>query len=431
MTSTFAVPNPLIACHECDLLNRVRPVPGGGTGRCARCRAALYRDVPDSIATTMWLSVAAAILFVVANIYPILTFKLEGREQVATIVAGSIELYRQGFQELGILVICLSFLVPLARIAVALYLLVPVHLGRVPWHLGPALRYFETLVPWAMSEVYLLGLIVAYVKLSDFATLVVGPALYAFGALIVLTTWASITLDHRILWNLVGYRAKSAPAAGGAGGAVSGTAAGHVGCHHCDLVVDGRSVPHASSLVARCPRCGGQLHRRKSQSLSRAWAFLIAAVICYVPANVLPIMTVISFGQGQPDTILSGVKALIGAGMYPVALIVFVASIFVPVLKIVVLAYLMISVHRRAKWRRRERTVLFRITEASGRWSMVDIFMISILAALVKLGSIATIEPGAGAIFFAAVVVLTMLAAEAFDPRLIWDAAEDEHGKHP
>jgi paraquat-inducible protein A len=135
-------------------------------------------------------------------------------------------------------------------------------------------------------------------------------------------------------------------------------------------------------------------------------------------------MTVISFGEGEPDTIISGVKALIAVGMYPVALLVFFASIFVPVLKMILLAYLLISVQVGSKWRPRDRTIMYRITEAVGRWSMVDIFMISILAALVKLGSIATIEPGAGAGFFAAVVILTMFGAMAFDPRLIWDSLE-------
>ena len=168
------------------------------------------------------------------------------------------------------------------------------------------------------------------------------------------------------------------------------------------------------------------MHVRKTNSLNRCWALLIAAAICYIPANVLPIMTVISFGEGEPDTILSGVKAFIDAGMYPLALLVFFASIFVPVLKLILLSYLMISVEFKSLWRPRERTIMYRITEAVGRWSMVDIFMISILAALVKLGSLATIEPGAGAGFFAAVVVLTMFASMSFDPRLIWDSLGEE-----
>jgi paraquat-inducible protein A len=198
---------------------------------------------------------------------------------------------------------------------------------------------------------------------------------------------------------------------------------GMVSCHACSLLVRAGSLHHGHG---NCPRCGGALHLRRPNSISRCWALLIAGIICYIPANILPVMTVIQFGEGEGDTIMSGVKAFIADGQYPLALLVFFASIFVPVLKIILLTYLLISVQIKSLWRPRERTVMYRITEAVGRWSMVDIFMISILAALVKLGSIATIEPSAGAVFFAAVVILTMFAAMAFDPRLLWDVMENK-----
>lgn len=200
--------------------------------------------------------------------------------------------------------------------------------------------------------------------------------------------------------------------------------AGLVSCHACDLLVhrsSGSALGHAS-----CPRCEAPLHQRKSNSLTRSWAFLIAAFILYFPANIYPIMTVISFGRGAPDTIISGVIHLVEANQWPIAALVFFASIFVPVLKLLVLAFLLLSVQLKSNWRPRDRTFLYRITEAVGRWSMIDIFMISILVALVKLGAIATIEAGIGATSFAAVVVLTMFSAMAFDPRLIWDNTEQE-----
>jgi len=137
-------------------------------------------------------------------------------------------------------------------------------------------------------------------------------------------------------------------------------------------------------------------------------------------------MTVISFGKGEADTILSGVQELIHAGMLPIALLVFFASIVVPVTKLLSLTFLLLSVHYKSQWRPRERTVLYRIIEVVGRWSMIDIFMISILIALVKLEAVATIEPGMGAISFAAVVIITMFAAMGFDPRLIWDNMKEK-----
>jgi paraquat-inducible protein A len=194
--------------------------------------------------------------------------------------------------------------------------------------------------------------------------------------------------------------------------------AGCARCHDCGLL---SRLPGPGAHAARCPRCGGGLHARKVQSLERTWALVIAAVLCYVPANVLPVMTVTSLGKRQSDTILSGVIYFLTHGMWPLAAVVFTASIFVPLLKLLSLSALAISVHRSSRWRPVERTRMYRITEAIGRWSMVDIYAITILVALVRLGNLATIQAEAGAVFFGAVVVLTMLAAESFDPRLIWD----------
>jgi paraquat-inducible protein A len=150
----------------------------------------------------------------------------------------------------------------------------------------------------------------------------------------------------------------------------------------------------------------------------------VAALILYVPANLYPVMILVSFGEATQATILGGVQELIAAEMLPLALLVFFASITVPVLKLVGL----VSVQRRSRWRTRERTVIYRIVESVGRWSMLDIFVLAILAGLVRLGNIATIEPGAGAISFAAVVVITMFGAMCFDPRLLWDAAGANDG---
>ena len=196
-----------------------------------------------------------------------------------------------------------------------------------------------------------------------------------------------------------------------------------VSCHSCNLVC---KVPefHAHAI---CPRCGASLHGRKPDSIARTWALILAAYIFYIPANLLPITTVISLGKAQSDTIMSGVIYFIKTGMWPIALVIFVASIFVPLLKLFLLTYLLISVQRKSHWRPRDRTRLYRVTEVVGRWSMVDIYVVTILVALVHLGELATIYAGPGAVFFGAVVVITMIAAMTFDPRLIWDAMEPKH----
>jgi paraquat-inducible protein A len=159
--------------------------------------------------------------------------------------------------------------------------------------------------------------------------------------------------------------------------------------------------------------------------MARTWALVIAAIIFYIPANVLPITHTSSFAGLQSDTIMSGVIYFIQSGSWPVALIIFVASVFVPLMKLMILIILMISVQFKWRWRPVDRTRLYRLTEAIGRWSMLDIFVVTILVALVHFGSLANIAAGDGAIYFAAVVVITMIAAETFDPRLIWDTLED------
>jgi paraquat-inducible protein A len=192
-------------------------------------------------------------------------------------------------------------------------------------------------------------------------------------------------------------------------------------CHDCRLLC---RLPAHTGHEALCPRCGAPVHSRKPRSLERTWAFWVAAALCYLPANLLPIMQVTSLGRAQADTIMSGVVYLLVHGMWPLAVVVFTASVFVPVLKLAILLGLLLSVHRGSRWRPLDRTRLYRITEAIGRWSMVDIFVVTILVALVHLGNLATVEAQSGAVFFGAVVVLTMLAAESFDPRLIWDRSE-------
>ena len=205
----------------------------------------------------------------------------------------------------------------------------------------------------------------------------------------------------------------------------SAWAHGLMGCHTCGLV--SKPPPHAHD--AWCPRCSARLHFRKPDSVSRTWAYLIAAVILYVPANVLPVMETSSLFGAQTDTIMSGVVYLWVSGSWPLAVIVFTASILVPLAKIIAIAFLNASVQLRSTWQPHQRARLYRVVELVGRWSMLDIYVIAILVALVQLKAIATIQAGPAAMAFAAVVVLTMLAAMTFDPRLIWDPLEDKHGR--
>ena len=205
--------------------------------------------------------------------------------------------------------------------------------------------------------------------------------------------------------------------------AVTAASYGLMACHSCGLL--SRSVSGMHN--AACPRCGAQVHLRKPDSLARTWAFLIAAAILYIPANTLPILETNSLFGSQRDTIMSGIVFLWIDGSWPLATVVFVASVMVPMLKLIALTWLLISVQRGRARSPMQSARLYRLVEFVGRWSMLDIYVVTLLAALVQLKSLALIKAGPAALAFGAVVVLTMFAAMAFDPRLIWDPVDKKN----
>ena len=198
---------------------------------------------------------------------------------------------------------------------------------------------------------------------------------------------------------------------------------GLIGCHVCRLVC--REAPDDDGGM-ECPRCGSALHRRKPASYTRTWALLLAAFMMYVPANLLPIMRTASLNDVDDNTILSGVKELWVNGSGDLAVIVFVASIMVPMLKFLVLGTLLISSQRRTDWAQLQRAKLYRLVEFIGYWSMLDVFVVSLLTAMVRFSVLSRVEPLPGVIFFGLTVVLTMLASMSFDPRLIWDGRDTD-----
>ena len=208
--------------------------------------------------------------------------------------------------------------------------------------------------------------------------------------------------------------------------ALTAACAGLVSCHDCGLL----ARPAKRDTPGHCPRCGEPLAARRPHPIQRTWALLIAAAILYVPANALPVLVTDTLTSDDADTILSGVVFLYQSGSWPLAAVVFFASVMVPLLKIFALVYLAASAQRRSRRRRLQRTRLYRMVEFVGRWSMLDIYVITILVALVKFQGLAIIQAGPAAVAFGAVVVLTMFAAMSFDPRLIWDPAADA-ATHP
>jgi paraquat-inducible protein A len=408
----------LMSCRSCDLLHQTVPPPPGGGASCTRCGDLLCRKPRSEFQVVLALTLTALLLFLVANAFPLVTFELAGRSQPGKLISGVIGLYREGYWELAGLVLFTTILAPLLYLLGLLYVLLPLSLGRRPWGLAPLFRAIKDLTPWAMLEVYTFGILVALIKLGDFGTVHPGVALLAFFGLTCAMVAINRGLDRPAIWDQV---------------LPPGLSAGQVGnaedklwaCGSCELLV--QSPDPAEAGVAACPRCDATLLRRKPNSLSRTWALLIAGFILYIPANVYPVMIIVSFGRQQEATIFGGVVELFQGGDWPIAALVFVASIAIPLLKLISLTFIAASVQWRWHWRPADRTRLYRLVEGIGRWSMIDIFVTSILVALIALQNIATVEPSLGAVCFAAVVILTIFAAKSFDPRLIWDRLESDH----
>jgi paraquat-inducible protein A len=202
--------------------------------------------------------------------------------------------------------------------------------------------------------------------------------------------------------------------------AVTAARAGLVSCETCGLLVR----PAALKEPGHCPRCDEPLEFRRPNVVQRTWALVIAAVVCYLPANILPVMTTTTFRGTEPDTILSGVLLLYKTGSWHLALLVLIASVMIPLAKLGALSYLLITVQRGSERNRRDRARLYRLVEIVGRWSMLDVFVVTYTVALIRFKPLMVITPSPGVLFFAAVVILTIFAAESFDPRLIWDESQ-------
>lgn len=392
---------------------------------CARCGTVLRRTRKDSFHRGVALNGATLVLFVVLWTTMLMQVSTAGIVHDSTLASGPLELVRHGLWPLALVVAFTTALAPFGKYAGTLYVLIGTHTRMPLPFLGRVFRFARAMGIWAMLEVLLLGVFVAFTKLGDLVHIEVGPAVWALGVLTVTAVWAESAVDPDAVWEAIERSGQTRAPLPEDRSLVFH--AGMVACEACGLVArlagHDEGAPHAS-----CLRCEAALHPRKPDSLNRTWAYVIAASILYIPANLYPVLTVIQAGSGQPSTILDGVADLIDSRMYPLAILVFFASVMVPVFKLAGLAVMLmvvmlVTTETGARRLLRGRTRLYYVVAWIGRWSMVDIFMESLLGALVQFGAIVSIAPGIGAVAFCAVVIVTILAAESFDPRIMWDAA--------
>jgi paraquat-inducible protein A len=409
-------------CEGCDAVYRHPHLRTREVASCLRCGTELERHRGNQATNLLPLAVASLILFAIANLFPIVEIELGGLHSQTTLAGAVVVLSGEGLSLVALLVLATTLLFPLVQLCILCYLLVPLQRGTRPAGFSILVRMLQTLRPWGMIEVFLLGVLVAIVKLAGLASVIAGPALWAFAALTVLLTQV-VSFNPRAFWEM----AFKPPEGTGPDEPPPGMPLSRTGryvtavelrlceCHHC-----GACWSEAQDGEP-CGRCGTHLRSRKPDSIRRTWAFLMAAAIMYLPANLLPVMITQSLLGTEQDTIMSGIIYFWVTGSYELAAVVFTASFLVPLFKLAALFLLALLAQRRSDWRRYQRAQLYRLLELIGRWSMLDVFVVSLLAGLVRLQGFAEITAAAGIAAFASVVVLTMLSSICFDPRLTWE----------
>lgn len=405
-----------VACPDCGLLQRLPALGRRQLAECRQCARLLAGPAAGRIEAPLALAVAALLLLMPATVAPLLVVSSHGAARVSWLWSGIAGLWHEGFTPLAAVVGAFSVAFPYLYLIALIGVLASLRLGMRA-HVGPVFRWVMRLRPWMMLEIFLVGCFVAYSRLH----LVVGVRVLAGGWCLMGATGALLLaltqFDERTVWEALPLR-RAGPGARPVHGHSlrSDSAVRAIACTVCGLLVTGA---HAGG---RCPRCGAALHERKPHAFTVTAALVAAGFLLYVPANALPVLTLVSFGREQSNTIITGVLELVHHRLWPLALIVFLASIVVPLLKLCGLTWMLLSTLQGSRRALIARTRFFRFIDTVGSWSNIDVFVTSVLVALLHFGAIAQARAGAGLTAFAAVVILTMIATRTFDTRLMWDA---------
>ncbi len=398
----------VIVCHGCDHYFDSVPCKPGYQLNCNYCGSVLQTHHRNWLSRAGAFTVAGVVLFVMTVSFPFLGLEAGGQQQLSQLLSGVLALLDREQFILASLVFVTIFLLPLVELLCLAFVIAARWFDVKPRGLNAVMQLLFISRPWNMMEIFFISVLITSIKLGDIASLIPGVGLYAFAGLILVLIYTHMHLDRHALWQWLRYDNRFVVSEGDKLAV----------CHCCDALV--------SERLSHCPRCQSKVRRRIYDSYQRTLALLVAATILYLPANLLPIMTTVQFGVERTDTILSGIMHLFEAGNFFIAGIVFVASMLVPILKIVTLAYLLWAIKKKQQGSPKRQTFIYRVTEFVGRWSMIDVFVVTLLVAMVQFGVLANVEPNGAIVCFAGVVVLTMLAAETFDPRLLWDAHNDQ-----
>jgi len=393
----------LIGCADCGLVQLLPPVPADATAECVRCKRSFAPPARGSIDSALALTLAALLLLLPATLLPLMRVTSFGVQRLNWLPTGVEALWNDGFASLSAVVFVFTIAIPFVYLGLMICVLGGIRM-RADAPLGKLFRWTAALRPWVMIEVYVVGCCVAYTRLESIGSVGVGAGGWCLLAATLAAVLASLKLDEQSVWDALPPRNSA------------GVPRQPISCQTCELLID------AALERSACPRCGATIRRRKPDAIVRTLALVIAGFLLYVPANLLPVLSVERFGHEEPSTIIGGVHELIIAGLWPLAIVVFTASVVVPLVKLFGLTLMLVMTRLRSRRWLVGRTRIYRFIDRIGRWSNIDLFMISILAALVRFGTLTTVRPQSGAIAFAAVVVITMTASRAFDAREMWDA---------
>jgi paraquat-inducible protein A len=364
----------IILCHECDYTITMPSLSHKQAAVCPRCGLQLtvyHRNASQRIIALATTS----LIFLLASLpFKFLSFSVSGQYQSIDILGSLWILVEKDYGLLALIQAIAVLILPACVLVSLLYLLVPLSMGFRPAKAKWVIKMLFKLLPWTMAEIFLIGVLVSLIKIVSMADIGLGLSFYAY---LLFTISMTITFLH-------------------------------VDKYQLNLLFNDEVAEEDHTPV------------NPTHSIQTTWALLFTSVLLYIPANILPIMHTNILGSDEPSTILGGVILLWKMGSYPIAIVIFIASVFVPVAKIIILFWLNYSVQAKQQHAYSERMFWYRLTEFVGRWSMIDVFVVAVLVSLIQLGNIMSILPGHAALAFCGVVICTMLAAMSFDSRLIW-----------
>jgi len=397
-----------ILCSQCDLLVALPDLQKGHKADCPRCGHTLSTEWDEPRQRPTAYALVALFMLLLANLFPFINMKVAGISSEVTLMEIPHVMFSEDYASLGTFFLLFVQLVP-AFCLITLILLV--NRAKLPARVTILLaRVFFQLRAWGMAEIFLAGVLVSFVKLMAYGDIGVGSSFLPWCLFCLLQLRAFQCVDRQWLWDDI----TPAPQINRTiQVGVPGIRQGLRSCPCCTAILP------VDQLT--CPRCHTKGHARRKNSLQLTMALLITSILLYLPANILPIMITDLLGDKMPSTILAGVVLLWGEGSYPVALVIFIASIMVPTLKMIALGWLCWDAKGHGPRDSERMHLIYEVVEFVGRWSMIDVFVIAVLSALVRIGGLMNIYPAMGALMFALVVIMTMFAAMTFDPRLSWD----------